>query len=354
MTENKKLIVKDFTRELSVWQQEIEVEANHYFVPKFLGAKCSVFFFSHVQGINTAFRLSQEREELPLFYIKKTKQKNFGFKLFKLSKPKVDYLKKEAKKLSLRNNDLDLNKLFIFRNLLIDLWPAYLFGYNISRYQEKEIFKPKNKIEEDNLIWAKKLHLYCEGIYDVVETAIGQGLKPLFKKNNLKIELWRQLKTVDLIRAIGFDMLNEKILPNIIIDEIGIHAIELDNYLKANDFIIERNKKIKNNVLKGTVACGGKFLGKVRLISKNDLNSFTKFVSGEILVSLTTSPSYLPLIKRSGAILTEFGGLSSHAAIAAREFNIPCLVGISGLTKLLKTGDKIEVDAVKGTIKRFV
>lgn len=80
---------------------------------------------------------------------------------------------------------------------------------------------------------------------------------------------------------------------------------------------------------------------------------FGDFKEGEILVSLQTMVHYLPIMKKAKAILTEFGGLTSHAAIVSRELKIPCVVGIKGLVASIKTGDLLEVDTDKGIIRKM-
>ncbi|MDD4900882.1 MAG: PEP-utilizing enzyme [Patescibacteria group bacterium] len=105
----------------------------------------------------------------------------------------------------------------------------------------------------------------------------------------------------------------------------------------------------KEQVLKGLVACPGKVRGRVRVILRN--GDFMKFKKGEVLVALQTMVHYIPIMKLSSAILTEFGGLTSHAAIVGRELKKPCIVGIPNLIASLKDGDLVEVDADKGVVK---
>ncbi len=107
----------------------------------------------------------------------------------------------------------------------------------------------------------------------------------------------------------------------------------------------------KKDELKGTPACRGKVQGVAHVILLD--KEFPDFKDGEILVSLQTMVHYLPVMKKSIAILTEFGGLTSHAAIVSRELNKPCVVGISGLISSIKTGDKIEVDASQGVVRKI-
>lgn len=72
---------------------------------------------------------------------------------------------------------------------------------------------------------------------------------------------------------------------------------------------------------------------------------------GEILVADTTIPEILPACKKAAAIVTNQGGMLSHAAIVSRELNIPCIVGTENATELIHTGDRIEVDANRGVVR---
>ena len=78
-----------------------------------------------------------------------------------------------------------------------------------------------------------------------------------------------------------------------------------------------------------------------------------KFVSGRILVALMTSPDYIVAIKKAKAIITDDGGITSHAAIVARELKKPCIVGTKFASKVLHDGDLVEVDAEQGIVKKI-
>ena len=73
---------------------------------------------------------------------------------------------------------------------------------------------------------------------------------------------------------------------------------------------------------------------------------------GKILVIPSTSPSYVPLMRGAKALITDHGGMMSHAAIVAREFGLPCVVGTKTATTSLRNGDKVVVDLVKGEVIR--
>ncbi|HLD43412.1 MAG TPA: PEP-utilizing enzyme [Candidatus Nanoarchaeia archaeon] len=102
--------------------------------------------------------------------------------------------------------------------------------------------------------------------------------------------------------------------------------------------------------LKGLVASKGRVTGSVRVIHGS--LDFHLFQKGEILVTDATRPDFVPIMKRAKAILTQEGGLTSHTAIVSRELHIPCIVGIPGVTVLLKDGDRVEVDANKGVVRK--
>ena len=75
--------------------------------------------------------------------------------------------------------------------------------------------------------------------------------------------------------------------------------------------------------------------------------------AGEILVSSETTPELMPAIKKAAAIVTEMGGLTSHASIISRELGKPCIVGTKIATQVFRDGDLVEVNATKGIVKKL-
>ena len=84
--------------------------------------------------------------------------------------------------------------------------------------------------------------------------------------------------------------------------------------------------------LRGRSGSPGKASGKVRIISNPDDNEFQ---AGEVLVCRFTSPDYIQCMKKASAIVTDEGGILSHAAIIARELGVPCIVATGNATKIL-------------------
>jgi len=101
----------------------------------------------------------------------------------------------------------------------------------------------------------------------------------------------------------------------------------------------------------GQTACLGKATGTVRILhGQKDLHKMRK---GDILVAIATDPDIVPAMKIAAAIVTEQGGVTSHAAIVSRELAVPCVIGTKIATKWLKDGDRIEVDATKGIVRKL-
>ncbi len=100
-------------------------------------------------------------------------------------------------------------------------------------------------------------------------------------------------------------------------------------------------------MLAGIVASYGAARGKVRVVYGNDLENMrkarTSFKDGNIIVTDMAQPSMIDLILRSGAVITNEGGLLSHAAIICRESDIPCIVGTRFATKVLTDGQEIQI-----------
>lgn len=117
-------------------------------------------------------------------------------------------------------------------------------------------------------------------------------------------------------------------------------------YLAAH---VERKKVEQVTELKGQTGCMGSAEGIVKIITRP--SDMAKMNKGDILVSIATDPDIVPAMKKAAAIVTEQGGVTSHAAIVARELNIPCVIGTKIATRVLKDGDRVSVDANKGIVR---
>ncbi len=90
-------------------------------------------------------------------------------------------------------------------------------------------------------------------------------------------------------------------------------------------------------------------IGKATVVlNPDDANRDMK--KGDILVTGMTDPDFVPFMKMASAIVTDKGGITSHAAIVSRELNIPCVVGTETATQIMKTGKEYTVDSRNGVI----
>lgn len=98
----------------------------------------------------------------------------------------------------------------------------------------------------------------------------------------------------------------------------------------------------------GTGASPGVASGPVRHVAC--LDDLPHVAPGDVLVCRTTSPAWTPAMLRSAAVVTETGGVLSHAAIVAREFGIPAVVGLPDAMRLLVGGTTVRVDGSTGVV----
>lgn len=114
------------------------------------------------------------------------------------------------------------------------------------------------------------------------------------------------------------------------------------------DIVIEKPKSTPKARVFGMVGSPGKAEGSVRIVDPSDIEK--DFPEGSVLVCEVTTPNYVPLMQKAVAIVTDQGGILSHAAIVARELKKPCIVGTGNATKVLKNGQKVSIDANQGIV----
>ena len=101
-------------------------------------------------------------------------------------------------------------------------------------------------------------------------------------------------------------------------------------------------------LVRGLGAAPGVGHGEVKIIS--ELSRGNDLKEGDVLVTHMTAPDWVPLMRRSAAIITDSGGMTCHAAIVSRELGIPCVVGAADATSKLRDGELVTVDATHGMV----
>jgi len=151
------------------------------------------------------------------------------------------------------------------------------------------------------------------------------------------------------------------------IDELFEHAIDVAQragHLESGDLIVITagaplgisgttnllKVQLVGNILVQGKGVSGKTAHGVLCVVDSEEEAEAAFHPGDILVIPQTSNKLLNLIKESAGVITEAGGLNSHAAIVGMALDKPVLVGAAMATKILKTGTNVTVDIEKGTV----
>jgi len=107
-------------------------------------------------------------------------------------------------------------------------------------------------------------------------------------------------------------------------------------------------KSDRQKSIKGYAASAGIYTGKVKVLCGQE--DFAKLSKGDVLVCKSLTPPWTVLFPLAGALVTDAGGILSHAAIVAREYRLPAVVGTRTATSLLKDGDEVTVDGTNGIV----
>ena len=143
------------------------------------------------------------------------------------------------------------------------------------------------------------------------------------------------------------------------------HAYAIWDRQKAVLYLGEEGQQVYEKYLKadvgdatsinGTTANKGIKRGRVKLLShgENMVKQIYEMEDGDILVTGNTRPDMMLALEKASAVVTDEGGICSHAAIVSRELGIPCVIGTVNATKIFKDGDIIEVNGDDGTVRKI-
>jgi pyruvate,water dikinase len=91
---------------------------------------------------------------------------------------------------------------------------------------------------------------------------------------------------------------------------------------------------------------------EAEVVVMRDPGEFAMMKRGAILVTTATDPSWTPLFTLASGVIVEVGGMLSHASTIAREYGLPALANVKDATRVLKTGDRVRLDASGGRVIR--
>ncbi len=143
--------------------------------------------------------------------------------------------------------------------------------------------------------------------------------------------------------------LNKRMSASFLLFKDGIFTItEGEEAEGLIEKVEQRDHSSNNKQIKGAVAFNGTVSGKAKIIiSQKDIQKFNK---DDILVTRMTTVELLPIIKLAKGIITDEGGITSHAAIISREFKIPCITGTKNGTKIIKDNDTVTLNGETGEV----
>ena len=228
-----------------------------------------------------------------------------------------------------------------------ELKPVLFATYNaIVKYQESRTHKDRKKLRKLIRETAQKMKPFVSHIPEYKQKFI----KGLLALDETKISIREEIFLLDEAVAEMHIRLRR--------DRTQIEKNQpwtedllklLDN--KRNQGLVEKNNEQKDgnipDKIKGMGTETGKIEGNVQIL---DRNSFSQLKRDRILVTQMTSPDLFSYFGRLSGIITEQGGRLCHAAILAREFDIPCVVGCVNVTKILKDGQKVKLNSESGEI----
>ena len=110
-----------------------------------------------------------------------------------------------------------------------------------------------------------------------------------------------------------------------------------------------RYASTEDGVLRGTGASAGVVKGTARVVLTSA--EFDRIQPGDVIVCPSSNPSWVPVFTIAGGLVTNTGGVLSHAAVVAREFGLPAVVGVSGATTTIADGQLVEIDGTAGTVR---
>lgn len=316
---------------------------------KHIGLNFKNFLVVYKNGIVNSYRDSAEYENM----LQRVKKKKTEFlkilnKLEKQNKLLKQFLAyRDFKDFS----DKDLLTLF---EKFVKVYQEYFSLFTLPKYYGM-VFKRNqlSKAVKDKLKLLRGTAYY----EDAQDKFIPSFFKEIGKRKNVDFKLLFYALPEEIIELLS----NKKRVDKNLLKSRKKYSVVFVKNSKFNLYIKEKAKKIeidqldfvkqeKTSIVTGRVAYIGNVTGEVKIVMRKD---DLKNIDGKIIVTPMTSIRFVPFIKKVKAIITDEGGIACHAAIISREFKIPCIIGTKIATKVLKDGDLVEIDSVKGEIRKI-
>ena len=352
-------------------QDSFSMHAQDFLLPHFskiIAGKgyaqyCDEYYLALISSVNESFITQEYRDRLHLLSVMKNKKLQL--------KDMQKYLEKHAKKYHWIHNNYA-------KDICLDA------AYFASQLKEIESFNPDKElqkldeelkeIKKKKAALIKKLSLNAESIILLKIVELFAYMQDERKKYVLlashyqrifmdecgkRLKLDRRAMEYTYIHELK-DILSGKIKKDVFEERrsgvLVIHTLNKYEVISGN-LAKEIHKKIfekeQEDVteIKGMIACQGKVSGLVKIV--RTIHDVINVSQGDVLVASMTRPEMVLAMRKAVAIVTDEGGITSHAAIVSRELGIPCIIGTKIATKVLRDGDMVEVDADKGIVRKL-
>lgn len=183
-------------------------------------------------------------------------------------------------------------------------------------------------------------------------TYLYQILKHIMKENNLSEDMAGMLRPDEVT---GWKLADEKRKD---LEERARQCVFICSSSGECEWLYDKDAELTYKIItkadssseiKGFAANRGVARGVVCIVETKE--DFAKMKPGDVLVASMTRPEYVPLMKIAGAIITNEGGITCHAAIVSRELGIPCVIGTKFATQTLNNGDTVEINVSDGSVR---
>jgi len=388
LSDNKKIDIKKLDNKALFQKYQRAVEVFYHFITfseytvdlfddifaKVFSEKLIEFGAKKITPVDLSHMLQPARPSQSLIYKKTLLELSFKSKvnnnLIKILAEKYSWIAMtwdghheiSPKKLS---NDLTKIKKISVAKRKAQLKKINSYSATVKRYRTELIKKYNLPVAKLNFYfdlldnftdfhdWRKEIQMRSNQI-------IFRCLKEMSKRFNVNFDdiLWYFITDIKEL------CLNNAKIPKSVINErkkgvtfvIGKGKVKVLYGNKAMEILDRLVLKIvkakKTNEVSGIAARKGRVIAKALVVgsAKTAIKTIKK---GDVLITSMTTVDFLPAMQNAAAIVTDDGGITCHAAIVSREIGIPCVVGTKVSTQIFKTGDKVEVNADTGVVKKL-
>jgi len=282
-------------------------------------------------------------QEMDVFVNKKEDRKNYQQIISQYCNGKIEKIFAQYKEIITNYQSAGHNLPKQCLNSMKDIGPILIYSYYVERLVDLEESKRRDELIELN---GNLRDSGAKIVYPLYNCAY-KFLQKKYGNKPIDSYLIKELaKLVD-----GREISKRKFFYIFVGTKKNTHIYTGDAakvFLRRHGFIPAINNQARE--LKGLTACQGKVKGQVKIVrGLSDI----KNCNGKVVICRETIIEYMPYIKKALGLVTDLGGINCHAAIATREFKIPCVVGTTFATQVFNDGDLVEVDANKGVVKKI-